>query len=195
MLENMPAAVGRALGAIRPGLEKTVYASADWAAVPETVSVTSDAFADGAAIPTRHTGDGARVSPPLRFRAIPQGARSLVLIVEDADSPTPSPLCHALVWNIDPLDNGGFHEAALDGDAPPTSRVGAVFGKNSMLSRGWLPPDPPPGHGAHRYAFQVYALDEMLQLEEGAGRGALAAALKGHVLAKGLLVGTYERSG
>ena len=91
---------------------------------PETMSLTSEAFADGGAIPTRHTGDGARVSPPLRFRAIPDGTRSLALVIEDADSPTPSPLCHALVWNIDPLDDGGFQEAALDADAMPTARCG-----------------------------------------------------------------------
>ncbi len=192
MLEKMPAIIGHALSGIRPGLEKTIYASADMAA-PETISLTSDAFPDGAAMPVRHSGDGARVSPPLRFRQIPSGTRSLALIIEDADSPTPAPLCHALVWNIDPLDGGGFHEAALDTDAMPTTRSGAVVGKNSMLSLGWLPPDPPPGHGAHRYVFQVYALDMTPDLEEGAGRGAVVAALKGHVLAKGLLIGTYER--
>lgn len=194
MLENMPAALGHALAGVRPGIEKTVYASAGLDA-PETISVTSDAFVDGAAIPVRHTGDGARVSPPLRLSAFPVGARSLALIVEDADSPTPSPLCHALAWSIDPQDGGGFHEAALDADAMPTARGGALFGKNSMLSQGWLPPDPPPGHGAHRYVFQVYALDLVPDLEEGAGRGAVVAALKGHVLAKGLLIGTYERAG
>ncbi len=194
MLENVPAAVGHALSSIRPGLGKLAYAQADLAA-PETIRVTSEAFAHGGAIPARFTSDGAKVSPPLRFEALPAGAKSLALVVEDADSPTPAPLCHALAWRIAATDGVGFHEAALDADAMPTTRSGALVGKNSFLSSGWLPPDPPTGHGPHRYAFQVYALDTEPDLPEGVGRGAVVDALKGHVLAKGLLIGTYERAG
>ncbi len=135
------------------------------------------------------------MSPPLRFEALPAGAKSLALVVEDADSPTPAPLCHALAWNIAATERTGFQEAALDTDAMPTTRSGALMGKNSFLSSGWLPPDPPTGHGPHRYAFQVYALDYEPDLPEGSGRGAVVDALKGHVLAKGVLIGTYERVG
>lgn len=193
MLENVPAAIGHALSSIRPGLGKIAYARADLAAA-ETIRLTSEAFTDGGSIPARFTGDGAKVSPPLRIQNVPAAAKSLALVVEDADSPTPSPLCHALVWNIAAGD-GGFQEAALDTDAMPTTRSGAIFGRNSFLSSGWLPPDPPTGHGPHHYAFQIFALDHVPSLEEGSGRGALIDALKGHVLAKGLLIGTYERAG
>ena len=194
MLENVPAAVGHALSSIRPGLGKLVYAHADLAA-PETIRVTSEAFTAEGAIPARFTSDGAKVSPPLRFEALPAGATSLALIVEDADSPTPAPLCHALAWRIAATEGVGFQEAALDADAMPTTRSGALMGKNSFLAPGWLPPDPPTGHGPHRYAFQVYALDYEPDLADGAGRGAVVDALKGHVLAKGVLIGTYERVG
>src|SRR5579875_1053784 len=101
MLENVPAAIGHALSSIRPGLGKLVYARDTLAAVPETLRVTSEAFATDGAMPARFTEDGAKTSPPLRFEGVPTAARSLVLIVEDADSPTPSPLCHALAWNIE----------------------------------------------------------------------------------------------
>lgn len=191
MLEKIPAAVGQALSGFRSGLEKIAYNDPSLS-VPETIALTSDAFEAEGPIPARFTEDGAKVSPPLRFRSVPADAGSLVLIVEDADSPTPSPFCHALVWNIPPSD-GGFQESALDKDAMPTTRVGAVVGKNSLLALGWLPPDPPTGHGAHRYAFQIFALDHAPELDEGTGRGAVLAALKGHVLAKGLLIGLYER--
>lgn len=193
MLEHVPAAIGHALSSIRPGLEKIVYNDPDVAAL-ETVLITSDAFAPNGPIPPRFTADGAKVSPPLAFRSVPDGAASLVLVVEDADSPTPSPFCHALVWNI-PAEDGGFQEAALDAGAMPTTRCGALVGKNSFLSLGWLPPDPPTGHGPHRYAFQIFALPHDPGLEEGAGRGAVVDALRRHVLAKGLLIGTYERAG
>lgn len=194
MLENVPAAIGHALSAIRPGLGKLVYAK-DGFAAPDTIRVSSEAFGQEGAIPSRHTADGAKVSPPLRFSGLPAGARSLALVVEDADSPTPAPLVHALVWDIPADEDHGFQEAALDADSMPTTRAGASLGKNSFLSTGWLPPDPPTGHGPHRYCFQVFALDVVPALEEGAGRGAVVEALKGHVMAKGLLVGTYERAG
>ena len=194
MLENVPSAIGHALSSIRPGLNKIVYARDDLAA-PETIQVTSDAFANDAAMPVRHTEDGARVSPPLRFAGMPAGARSLALVVEDADSPTPAPLVHALVWDIPAEENTGFQEAALDTSAMPTTRAGSSLGTNSFFGTGWLPPDPPPGHGAHRYCFQLFALDVLPTLDDGAGKGAFVEALKGHVLAKGMLVGTYERTG
>ncbi len=193
MLENIPAALGHVLSGIRPGMEKITFAAADLEA-PQTVRVTSETFGDNAAIPSRFTADGAKISPPLAFSNVPLATKSLALIVEDADSPTPAPLCHALAWNIAGED-GGLHEAALDGDAMPTARCGALVGKNSFLAAGWLPPDPPTGHGPHRYAFQVFALDYRPDLAEGAGRGAFVDMLKGHVLAKGLLVGIYERLG
>src|ERR1700712_1369528 len=66
MLENVPAALGHALSSIRPGLDKLVYAGKELAA-PETIRVTSEAFADGEAIPARFTDDGAKISPPLAF--------------------------------------------------------------------------------------------------------------------------------
>ena len=193
MLENVPSAIGHALSSIRPGLGKLTTANPELTA-PETLRITSDAFAHEGAMPVRYTEDGAKVSPPLRFDEVPAEARSLALVVEDADSPTPAPLCHALVWAIEGRD-GGFHEAALDVDTMPVARRGASFGKNSFLRSGWLPPDPPRGHGVHRYCFQLFALDIVPELEEGSGRGALVKALAGHVIAKGLLIGTYERAG
>ncbi len=141
MLENVPSAIGQALSSIRPGLGKIIYARDDLAA-PETIRVTSDAFATGLAIPARHTEDGAKVSPPLRFAGLPAGARSLALVVEDADSPTPAPLVHALVWDIPAEEDIGFQEAALDTGAMPTARAGASLGKNSFFGTGWLPTRP-----------------------------------------------------
>ena len=73
-------------------------------------------------------------------------------------------------------------------DAPP--RVG----KNSFGKSEWLLPDPPTGHGAHDYVFQLFALDRPLALMSGATRGDLIGAMEGHVLAAAVLTGTYARS-
>lgn len=173
------------------GLQRIVYKSSLMSA-PETIRLTSEAFSDSQPIPVRFTDDGDRISPPLAFENIPAAAKSLALIVEDADSQSPAPLCHALVWDIPPGD-GVLQEAALTPDHEPKSRRGAVIGLNSLLSLGWLPPGPPTGQGPHRYALQIYALDYRPSLSEGAFRLPIIKALEGHVLAKGLLIGIYER--
>jgi phosphatidylethanolamine-binding protein (PEBP) family uncharacterized protein len=121
---------------------------------------------------------------------VPPAAHGIVLIVEDADSPTPHPLVHAIAVGLAPGD-GTLREGALDdeSDAPGEARLG----RNSYLQHGWLPPDPPPGHGEHRYAFQVFALGAGAVLPETPGRDALMDVLERHAIASGLLIGTYVR--
>jgi phosphatidylethanolamine-binding protein (PEBP) family uncharacterized protein len=68
------------------------------------------------------------------------------------------------------------------------------MGRNSYLTTRYLPPDPPRGHGAHRYVFQVFALDRQPQFDSPPGRTALLDCIRDHVVAKGLLIGTYARS-
>ena len=107
-----------------------------------------------------------------------------------ADSPTPKPLVHALVWDL-PGSDASLPEGAL-----PTAAASAprdALGRNSLLSSSYLPPDPPRGHGPHRYVFQVFALDATLRFESAPGRAELLERIRGHVVAKGLLIGTYER--
>lgn len=190
MLERLPAGIGRALRGIRPGLERIVICSEEARAPGPGLRVASNAFADGDPIPARFTADGDQLSPPIQWSGVPAGARSVVVLVEDADSPTPQPLVHAIVWNL-PGRDGGLAEGAMDGT--PYSARGADIGRNSCLQHAYLPPDPPPGHGPHRYAIQVFALDRERDIDGGPGRHRLLAVLRGHVLASGLLVGTYER--
>ncbi|WP_369334229.1 YbhB/YbcL family Raf kinase inhibitor-like protein, partial [Stenotrophomonas maltophilia] len=86
-----------------------------------------------------------------------EGTARLVLIVEDPDAPTPQPVVHAIVWGL-PLD-GDLKEGDIapdDGSGPD----GEDVGRNSRFVEGWLPPDPPNGHGEHNYAFQLFALSE-----------------------------------
>jgi Raf kinase inhibitor-like YbhB/YbcL family protein len=187
MLEKMPRALGEALSGVKAGLEGTAYRAA-FSEVPEVVRVASPAFTDGGAMPARFTQDGPGASPPLAWDGLPAGTASVALLVEDAGSPTPRPLVHLIAWN---LGASGAAEGTLSDGAAP---AGARLGKNSFLKPGWLPPDPPTGHGPHAYLFQVYALDRTLDLPDGAGRGALVEAMRGRVLGKGRLTGTYARA-
>jgi Raf kinase inhibitor-like YbhB/YbcL family protein len=189
MLEKMPAVVGRALRDARPSLTKLTFHSADMAHVPELIRVSSEFFADGGMLPPRCTEDGGGISPPLQWWGVPQGAQSVVLLIEDADSPTPQPLVHALVWGMAGGD-GELEQGALN-EQLPDERM--QLGRNSLLRSAYLPPDPPPGHGRHRYLFQVYAINQPLGLSQHPGRGELLDAMRGHVMAKGCITGLYKR--
>lgn len=150
------------------------------------ITVTSSAFAAGERIPQRHayTGEGDNVSPALSWSGVPDGAKELALICDDPDAPMKDPWVHWVVYRI-PAAARGFAESE-----PP---AGAVEGRNSWNENGWGGPMPPPGHGTHHYHFKVYALDTQLDLGAGATKTGLLAAMKGHVLAEGEIVGTYSR--
>lgn len=189
MLEKIPGVLGEALSGLKAGLDKTA-SRADFPDVPETVTLSSPAFADGADLPARFTADGAGVSPPLAWSGLPAGTAALVLLVEDAGSPTPRPLVHLIAWSVPP-EPAGLLEGALPG--PGHAGTVEAVGRNSFLRAEWLPPDPPTGHGPHPYLFQIYALRQPLALAEAPGRGALIEAMRGQVLAKGILTGVYHR--
>ena len=191
MLEKVPAAVGRTLDGIRAGMKNIVFFDARFASVPDGITVTSSAFSRGGSIPIRYTEDGERLSPPLSWANEPSDTAAIVLIVEDADSPTPHPLVHAIAWNLSVRDRA-IGEGVLK--SPSLNGQEIALDKNSFLCSEYLPPDPPPGHGEHRYVFQFFALDRVLEIGEAPGRTALLEAMEGHVISKGLLIGTYERT-
>jgi len=145
-----------------------------------SIQVTSPDFHNGERIPARFTCDGQNTNPTLRLSGVPPSARSLVLIMDDPDAPSGT-FTHWLLWNIDP----GVKEIA---GVPK----GAIEGRNDFGNSGYGGPCPPSG--AHRYLFKVYALDVILNLNPGAGRREVDAAIRGHIAARGLLVGEYGRS-
>jgi Raf kinase inhibitor-like YbhB/YbcL family protein len=191
MLEKLPDALGHALRDQRAGLDKTAFRLIDLRAGMGALEVKSLAFVDHAPIPAQYTADGPGISPPLQWIGVPAGASSLVLIVEDADAPTPQPLVHAIVAEL-PAEDGALAEGAIESDEHPGA--GYKTGRNSYLQASWLPPDPPPGHGVHRYAFQLFALDgTATAFSDTPGRDEVLEALRDHAIASGCLIGTYER--
>ena len=123
------------------------------------------------------------VAPPLEWVAPPPSAQELVLIVEDADAPADkngNAPCHWLVWGFP-----GQKGMLLEGETPP--RVG----KNAKGNSEWLLPDPPHDDPAHRYVFQLFALDLPLVQMPGASRKQLLDTMKGSVIASAVLVGKF----
>ncbi len=190
MLEKLPDAIGHALRDQRAGLDKTAFQAVDLRGGMAAIAVGSLAFADHAPIPAQYTADGPGISPPLHWSGVPAAAAALVLIVEDADAPTPQPLVHAIVVDL-PAGDGTLAEGALpSGDH---DGLGLHVGRNSFLQARWLPPDPPPGHGVHRYLFQLFALEAGTAFGDSPGRDAVLEAIRDHGVASGCLIGTYER--
>jgi Raf kinase inhibitor-like YbhB/YbcL family protein len=190
MLEHVPQWLGAMLRNVRAGHARLAAVDPDLTS-DTVIELSSPAFASGARLPQRFTADGAGVSPPLIWGEVPAGTQALVLIVEDPDAPAPRPLVHALVAGISP-EIRQLAEGTIvpDGAGDPVS---GDVGRNSYFVEGWLPPDPPSGHGEHDYAFQLFALSEELDLDANPGRSALVAAMAGKVIGLGLLIGTYSR--
>jgi Raf kinase inhibitor-like YbhB/YbcL family protein len=180
--------IGHTMQPIRAGGDKLAsrrVVGGDSAALERlrTINVFSSAFTDGGTLPVAFTADGAGVAPPIQWSNLPDTARSIVLVAEDPDAPFPKPVVHWLVYSL-PVTVGSISAAP----------GGARQGKNSRLKTGYIGAAPPPGHGLHHYHFQVFALDTIPELPEGAGRTAVVEAMRGHVVAWGEIVATYERS-
>ena len=191
MLEHVPGWLGQALRGIRAGADKLCIVQPELGSGFAAIQLASPAFANGGRLPPRFTADGEGVSPPLVWGPLPEGTVALALVVEDPDAPAPQPLVHAVIWGI-AADVHRLEEGAIRADGDGTAQSGDV-GRNSYFREGWLPPDPPTGHGEHRYAFQLFALGEGPDPAATPGRAALVRAMAGRVLAAGLLTGTYSR--
>jgi Raf kinase inhibitor-like YbhB/YbcL family protein len=147
----------------------------------EMMLVSSPAFSPGGPIGRGYSAYGKNETPPLSWSALPPGTRSLALIVEDPDAHSPEPFVHWTAWNIAPTAHG-----------LPEGLGGAAQGRNGTGKDGWFGPHPPDAK-AHRYYFQLFALDAKLDLPPSAGRDELLAAMKGHVIGKGRLLGTFKK--
>lgn len=155
------------------------------------MQIRSPAFASGDPIPSEHTADGQDTSPPLAVADVPAEAAFLAVIVDDPDAPREEPWVHWLVWNVPA-------EADTIAEGYPPSGDGKAFdgarqGTNSFGNERYNGPAPPEGDGPHRYRFQLFALDRQLDVEEGAQRAELEAAMEGAVIEQATLAGTYER--
>ena len=154
---------------------------------PSAMSVTSPAFADGARIPSKHTGEGEDVSPAIEWSNPPEGTQAFAVICHDPDAPLVAPggtygFVHWVLYNIPASVNG------LDEGTGEYTSGTSDFGRS-----GWGGPMPPNGHGVHRYYFWVLALNGAVDLEPGLTLWQLLQRVEANVIGMNRLVGTYER--
>lgn len=152
--------------------------------------LVSSAFGPNAAIPAVYTCDGADRSPPLEWRGVPDGTRSVALVVHDPDAPDPAaPKVDWVHWVLYNIPNS---VSALPENAWTSLPAGTLEGENNWRRTGYGGPCPPIGR--HRYFHRVYALDTVLPDLKTPTRDQLEKAMSGHVLATAELVGTYQRN-
>ena len=149
--------------------------------IEDSMKLTSGAFENNKMIPGKYTCDGENVSPPLEIANVASGTQSLALIVDDPDAPG-GDWAHWLVWNIDPIVGEISEDSVFQN---------AIQGTTDFGKTGYGGPCPPSG--THRYQFKLYALDTKLDLESGARKKDLEAAMKDHILEQSTLVGLYKR--
>lgn len=141
--------------------------------------ITSSAFANGQPIPQKYSAFGENVNPELSIVNIPEGAKSLALIMHDPDAPMPGGFTHWVVYNIEPQDT-----TFAENSTPPGTQ-----GLNDAGKASYTGPRPPSG--THHYHFTVYALDIELQFDSPPHKTELESAMQGHILQQADLVGLF----
>jgi Raf kinase inhibitor-like YbhB/YbcL family protein len=152
-----------------------------------TLTVSSKAFASGQGIPAKYSCQGEDVSPPIKWQGEPAETKSFALICDDPDAPAGT-WVHWVIYN---LPSGVSY---MPENMPKTETLpgGSAQGRNSFRNIGYGGPCPPAGK-AHRYFFKLYALDATLTFESTPDKESLLTAMRGHILAQGQLMGTFQR--
>lgn len=146
------------------------------------LTITSTAFTNNGMIPIKYTCLGQQGSPPIAIAGVPAGAKSLAMIVHDPDAPVKGGFTHWVIWNIEPNTK-----------EIPENFKNDFEGLNSMRGIGYSALCPPKG--THHYHFMVYALDVLLNIDrKTTDKASLEKVMKGHILASGEIVGTYDKA-
>jgi Raf kinase inhibitor-like YbhB/YbcL family protein len=153
-----------------------------------TLRLSSPAFRDGTPIPTKYTCEGEDISPPLEWSGIPNGTKSLVLIVDDPDAPDPKApktiWVHWVLYNLPPGSTGLAEGVKV---LPHDAKIGLNDWKRAAYG------GPCPPIGRHRYFHKLFALDVVLTGLGQPTKAKVEGVMKGHVLAEAQLVGTYQK--
>ena len=173
------------------GLAGTGWVTAGERGTRMPMSLTSPSFSPGGPIPAVYTCEGKDSSPALRWSGVPEGTKSLVLIVDDPDAPDPAAprmtWVHWVLYDLPPA-SAGLPEAVQAPDLPAGTRQGL----NDWKRTGYGGPCPPVGR--HRYFHKLYALDTTLDLPEPPTKSRVEKAMEGHILARVELIGTYQKA-
>jgi Raf kinase inhibitor-like YbhB/YbcL family protein len=181
--------IGRILRSVRAGERHSASNHGALLGVPEIISLKSEWFLNGTPMPPQSAGIGVgeNISPPLSWSGVPAGTVELAIIMEDPDAPLPWPFVHMIAHRISP-DKSSLAEGALAHEA-----IDVAFGRSTAGAQGYMGPRPVPGHGPHRYIFQILALSRRTTFSSAPKLKAFLGGIAGTVIGRGMLMGTYER--
>ncbi len=155
--------------------------------VKQSIELTSSAFRNGEFIPVKYTGFGKDVSIPLKWKGMPEEAKSIAIVMDDPDAPFGT-FTHWIIFDI-PIDKHALREGIPQ---KPILEDGARQGTNDFGRIGYNGPKPPAGK-THHYHIKIYALDTVLNLPPGARAKEFRRIISGHILAEGELIGLFRR--
>ena len=141
------------------------------------LELTSSTFSDGGEIPQECGYKNGNEVPPLAINGIPEGTKSLTLIMDDPDAmgAVGKVWVHWVVWNIDPTATENLQDA--------------TEGMTDFGEVGYGGPAPPDKR--HTYVFKLYALDCKVDLSNESTKADVEKAMKGHIIEQATLEGTY----
>jgi len=147
------------------------------------LKLTSSDFEDGGEIPRECGYKNGNKVPPLTISGIPEGTKSLALVMDDPDAmgAVGKVWLHWTVWDIDPTI------AEIGENLRDVLREGITdFGEV-----GYGGPAPPDKR--HTYVFKLYALDcKVLPCIGGkATKPEVETAMEGYIIGQAILKGTY----
>jgi Raf kinase inhibitor-like YbhB/YbcL family protein len=161
----------------------------------QTMTLTTTAWADGGVIPAKYTQAGGRVSPPLAWGNVPDGATNFVVIAHDVDAPVgqgTDDMLHWMVWNIP-----GATRSLAEG-IPHGNPLADGSRQISAVAPGYSGPGALAAGPVHHYVFEIFALDSNIDVpavgqSPPLTRAAVEAAMVGKIRARGTLVGLFKR--
>ncbi len=149
------------------------------------MKLSSTVFSHEGKIPSKYTCDGENISPHLIISDMPEGAKSLALIMDDPDVPKnlrkDGLWVHWVVFNIPPSTK----------EIPEGREPEGIHGEGTAGNTGYYGPCPPDRE--HRYYFKLYALNRKLDLPEKTDKFTLEKEMAGSVIEQTVLMGKYER--
>jgi Raf kinase inhibitor-like YbhB/YbcL family protein len=145
----------------------------------------------GAEFDPEYTCDGDDLSPPVKASGVPVEAEALALVLDDPDAPSEEPFVHWLLWNV-PAGSTEIPED-VPGEVTVDSPDGAAQGTNDFGEVGYRGPCPPAEDNPHSYRLTLTALDATIEVEPGADRTTLEAALDDHRIDEATVRAEYDR--
>ena len=142
------------------------------------LKLTSSAFSHGGEIPQEYGYKNGNKVPPLTVSGIPEGTKSLALIMDDRDAMEPAGKVwvHWVAWNMDPTNT-------------ELENLDKIEGMTDFGEVGYGGPAPPDKR--HTYVFKLYALDTELDLPDKSTKADVEKAMEGHIIEQTQLTGTY----